>query len=126
MFKSVVVFISLFFSVALFGQFRQTATWSYDASNKEVKVGDEIEIIFRVAVIENWYIYSSDIDPEIGPTPTTVEFEENSSFELIGDLIPIEPKKKYEDIWGADITYFTGKGEFRQRLKVLSKDCLDF
>jgi thiol:disulfide interchange protein len=122
MFKSVVVFISLFFSVALFGQFRQTATWSYDASNKEVKVGDEIEIIFRVAVIENWYIYSSDIDPEIGPTPTTVEFEENSSFELIGDLIPIEPKKKYEDIWGADITYFTGKGEFRQRLKVLSKD----
>jgi thiol:disulfide interchange protein len=122
MFKSVVVFISLFFSVALFGQFRQTATWSYDASNKEVKVGDEIEIIFRVAVIENWYIYSSDIDPEIGPTPTTVEFEENSSFERIGYLIPIEPKKKFDDIWGAEITYFTGKGEFRQKVKVLSKD----
>lgn len=122
MFKSVVVFISLFFSVALFGQFRQTATWSYDASSKEVKVGDEIEIIFRVTVIENWYIYSSDIDPEIGPTPTTVEFEENSSFELVGDLFPIEPKKKYDDIWGADITYFTGRGEFRQKVKVLSKD----
>lgn len=122
MFRSIVVFISLFFSVALLGQFRQTQTWSYDASQKEVKVGDEIEIIFRVALIENWYIYSSDIDPEIGPTPTTVEFEENGSFELIGDLIPIEPKKKYDDIWGADITYFSEKGEFRQKVKVLSKD----
>uniref|UniRef100_UPI004048A7F3 cytochrome c biogenesis protein CcdA n=6 Tax=Roseivirga sp. TaxID=1964215 RepID=UPI004048A7F3 len=122
MFRSIVVFISLFFSVALLGQFRQTQTWSYDASQKEVKVGDEIEIIFRVALIENWYIYSSDIDPEIGPTPTSVEFEENGSFELIGDLIPIEPKKKYDDIWGADVTYFLEKGEFRQRLKVLSKE----
>ncbi|MGK0487870.1 MAG: thiol:disulfide interchange protein DsbD, partial [Candidatus Endobugula sp.] len=124
MFKNVVVLISLFFSVALFGQFgqvRQTGTWSYDASKKEVKVGDEIDIIFRVDLIDNWYIYSSDLDPEIGPTPTTVAFNENESFELIGDLIPTDPKKKYEDVWGAEVTYFLVKGEFKQKIKVLNK-----
>jgi thiol:disulfide interchange protein len=124
MFKNVVVLISLFFSVALFGQFgqvRQTGTWSYDASKKEVKVGEEIDIIFRVDLIDNWYIYSSDLDPEIGPTPTTVAFNENESFELIGDFIPTDPKKKYEDVWGAEVTYFLVKGEFKQKIKVLNK-----
>lgn len=122
MFKSALVFVSLLFSLTLFGQFRQTATWSYDASKKEVKVGDEIEIIFTVTVIENWYIYSSDLDPEIGPMPTTVEFEQNQSFEVIGELIPTGPKKKYEEVWGAEVTYFNGKGEFKQKIKVLNKD----
>jgi thiol:disulfide interchange protein DsbD len=122
MFKSVVVFISLFFSIALFGQFRQMGVWSYDATKKEVKVGEEVELIFRVNVEEGWYIYSSELDPEIGPTPTSIQFEENESFEIIGDLISTNPKKKYEDVWGAEVTYLIGKGEFKQKIKVLSKN----
>ena len=116
------VLVALLVSVASFAQLKNTTTWSFDATQKEVKTGDEIELIFKVTVIDDWYIYSSDIGEDIGPIPTNVTFEENGTFEVIGELVPIEPKKKYDNIWGADITYFAPHGEFRQKIKVLSKD----
>ncbi|OEK07510.1 disulfide bond formation protein DsbD [Roseivirga misakiensis] len=96
--------------------------WFYSASQETVKAGDEIDLILDVEIVDDWYLYSSDIEEGVGPIPTTIEFEENGTFEVIGDLIPINPKKKYEEAWQAEITYFTGKGQFRQRIKVLSDD----
>jgi thiol:disulfide interchange protein DsbD len=32
---------------------------------------------------------------------------------------PVKPKKKYSDIFEGEYTYFTGKGEFRQTVKIL-------
>lgn len=104
------------------GQFRKTTQWTFEATKSEVEVGDEIDLIFKVSVIDDWYIYSSDIGEDVGPLPTEIEFENNGSFEAIGSLIPINPKKKFDDIWKADVTYFTKKGEFRQRIKILKKD----
>ncbi len=104
------------------GQLIKTTSWTFDVSKTEVKTGDEVELIFKVRVIDDWYIYSSDIGEDVGPLPTEVTFEENNSFEVVGDLIPINAKEKYDDIWGADVTYFVGTGEFRQKIKVLSKD----
>ena len=121
--KSALLLLLLLTAVAsAFAQVRTTTTWSFDASQKEVKVGDEIELIFKVEVIDNWYIYSSDLDEDVGPLPTEVSFEEHSSFEAIGPLVPVEPKKKYDDIWEAEVTYFDKRGEFRQKIKVLSPD----
>jgi len=107
-------------SLSAFAQFKQTTTWTFDASKKEVKVGDEVELIFKVKVIDDWYIYSSDLDEDIGPMPTEVNFEDISSFQLIGGLVPVDPKEKYDDIWEADVTYFEKEGEFRQKIKITS------
>ena len=89
-------------SVSLFAQVRKTTSWTFDASKVEVNTGDEIDLIFKVTVINDWYIYSSDLDPDVGPIPTEVRFEENGSFEVIGALIPTKPKKKHDEVWGAD------------------------
>ena len=113
--------LAMLMSCLAFAQFKQTAVWQFDASKKEVRTGDEIELIFRVEVIDDWYIYSSDIGEDVGPIPTGAVFEENGSFEVIGDLVPVNPKEKYDNIWEANITYFAPKGEFRQKIKVLSK-----
>lgn len=120
--KHLLLLTAFLLSTAAFAQFKVTTSWAFDASSKEVKVGDEIDLIFKVKVINDWYIYSSDLAEDVGPVPTTVTFEANSSFEVIGDLIPVKPKKKYDDIWEADVTYFVKSGEFRQRVKILSKD----
>ena len=112
----------LLFSGQVYAQFKTTTSWSYDASKTEVKTGDEIELIFKVKIIDDWYLYSSDIDPDVGPMVTEAEFEPNDGFELIGGLIPVNAKEKYDDIWGANVTYFEGKGEFRQKIRILKKD----
>lgn len=120
--KSLIFLLLIFVSFEGFAQFKKTTKWTFDASKKEVNVGDEIELIFKATIIDDWYLYSSDIGEDVGPMPTEIIFEGNDSFEVIGNLIPIDAKKKYDDIWEADVTYFTGNGEFRQRIKVLKKD----
>lgn len=120
--KSLIFLLLIFVSFEGFAQFRKTTKWTFDATKKEVNVGDEIELIFKATIIDDWYLYSSDIGEDVGPMPTEITFEGNDSFEVIGDLIPIKAKKKFDDIWDADVTYFVGKGEFRQRIKVLKED----
>ncbi len=121
--KKSLVFLLLFFvSVQAMAQFKKTTKWTIDASKKEVKVGDEIDLIFKVSIIKDWYLYSSDIADDVGPIPTSIEFEDNGSFEVIGALVPVDAKKKFDKIWNADVTYFTKTGEFRQRVKVLKSN----
>ncbi len=113
----------LFFWLLAFSataQILKPATWSYDVSKKEAAVGEEVELIFNVKIDKDWYLYSSDFDPELGPMVTTFEFVKHPSYQLIGDIVPVKPKKKFDDLWGGEYTYFVGTAQFRQKIKVLS------
>jgi len=101
-------------------QILEPAKWSYDVSANEVKVGDEVDLIFNVAIDRKWYLYSSDFDPECGPIVTTFEFVNDASYEVIGKIRPIGAKKKIDDIFECEYTYFRTKAAFRQTIKVLS------
>lgn len=103
------------------GQILEPAKWSYDVSNASPQVGDEIDLIFHIKIDQDWYLYSSDFDPELGPLVTEFTFESNDTYELVGGIEPIEPKEKYDEIWEGNYTYFKEKGEFRQTIKVLNK-----
>ena len=97
------------------------AKWQYELSTNEYKVGDEIDLIFKSTIEMGWHLYSSDFDPELGPTVTTFAFTPNNSYELVGEIRAINPKKAYDEIFEGDYTYFEDTGEFRQTIKVLSQ-----
>lgn len=120
--KSLITAIFLLFVTSAFAQFKVTTDWSFSASETEVQTGDVVELIFKVNIIDDWYLYSSDVDPDLGPMPTEVEFEESESFEPIGGLIPFKAKEKYDNIWEGDVTYFEARGEFRQKIRILKSD----
>ncbi|MBS0000339.1 MAG: thioredoxin family protein, partial [Cyclobacteriaceae bacterium] len=71
---------------------------------------------------ENWYLYSSDFDPDLGPMVTEFIFEPDDSYELAGDIKPVNPKKSYDEIFEGEYTYFSGKAEFRQTVRALAPD----
>lgn len=102
----------------------EPAKWSHEVSSEDVKIGDEIELIFKAEIHPDWYLYSSDFECEIGPMVTTFSFEESDSYELVGKIRPIDSKKKYDEIFECDYTYFKGNGEFRQTIKVLKSGML--
>jgi thiol:disulfide interchange protein DsbD len=104
------------------GQILEPAKWSLVTSVKEVQIGQELDLIFNAVIDPSWYLYSSDFDPDLGPIVAEFNFEPNESYELVGDLRAINPKKKYDDIWEGEYTYFKGKGQFRQTVKVLSEN----
>lgn len=103
-------------------QILKPASWSTKASEKAVSIGEEIDLIFLVDIQNDWYLYSTDFDPDLGPMVTEFTFLPNESYELVGNIKPIGSKEKYDEIWNGNYTYFTEKAEFRQTIKVLEKD----
>ena len=103
----------------------QPAKWSYEVSTKEVNTGDEFDLIFRVVIDRNWYLYSSDFDLECGSLVTTFKFDADDSFALIGEIKPIGAKKKFDDIFECEYPYFRKTATFRQTIKILSTTTKD-
>ncbi|WP_461491274.1 protein-disulfide reductase DsbD family protein [Pontibacter sp. HJ8] len=100
-------------------QVLKPASWSYDVSKKQVAVGEEVELIFNVKIDKDWYLYSTDFDPDLGPMVTEFKFAKHPSYQLVGKIKPVNPKKKYDDLWEGEYTYFVGTAQFRQKIKVL-------
>lgn len=112
----------LLFAFSAVAQVLKPATWSYDVSKKQVETGDEVELIFNVRIDKDWYLYSSDFDPDLGPMVTEFKFAKHPSYELVGKIMPVKPKKKYDDLWGGEYTYFVGTAQFRQKIRVLKPE----
>jgi thiol:disulfide interchange protein DsbD len=123
--KSILSFwlLVILLSLSAYAQVLRPAQWSYSVSKPELNVGEEVDLLMTVTVDQDWYIYSSDLDPDLGPTPTTFSFKPHDSYKLVGKVSPVtKPKTKYEAIWEGDIRYFTGKAQFKQRVKILKPD----
>ena len=117
-----VLIIFLGFALSCYGQILQPAKWSYDVSHENPQVGDEIDLIFYASIDQDWYLYSTDFDPELGPLVTEFTFEPHDSYELVGGIRPIGSKRSYDEIWEGEYTYFKEKGEFRQTIKILKEE----
>ncbi|MBD8488761.1 thioredoxin family protein [Echinicola sp. CAU 1574] len=105
-------------SFSTFAQLIEPPKWQMSLSKEAPFVGDEIELIFKAEIPENWYVYSNDFDPDLGPMITELSLEGSSGFEKVGGLTPIKPKRKMDEIWEGEVSYFTGKAEFRQKVKI--------
>lgn len=117
--KLLTIVLIAVFTQLTWAQILQPATWSYDVSATEVAVGDEVDLIFNAEIDGDWYLYSSDFDPDCGPMVTTFTFNENPSYKLVGDVKPIGAKKKFDEIFECDYTYFRNTAQFKQTIKVL-------
>jgi len=106
------------------GQILHPANWEHKFSEVEVAVGDQVDLIFEITIDPKWYLYSSDFDPELGPKVTEFIFLPNDSYQLIGSIRPIDAKESYDEIFEGNYTYFKGKGEFRQTIKIIKGDPL--
>ncbi|MFT5953197.1 MAG: thiol:disulfide interchange protein [Cyclobacteriaceae bacterium] len=111
------------FAFSVHGQILEPVKWSKTMTDKEtVKVGDELVISFKAVIDEKWYLYSSDFDPELGPMVTTFSFVSSSSYELVGEIVPVDRLAGYDSLFEGEYTYFKKQGLFQQTVKVLQPD----
>ncbi len=116
------LFLFMLLPITGFSQILEKSHWKYHLEPENPKKGDEVELVFDVKIDEDWYLYSSDFDPDLGPMLTEFEYEKNNTFELIGEVVPVNPKEKYDDLWEGNYTYFTKKAQFRQKIRILSEN----
>lgn len=120
--KRIILIAFCLISALSYAQKGEIIKWSFALSSKEIHIGDTVEIIATAEIIPDWYLYSNDFDPTLGPTVTTFDFTADKGYSLLGKTKPIKPKKKFDPIWDGDVTYFTGHAEFRQKIVVLSAE----
>ncbi len=117
--KQIIIGITIWL-IAFLAQAQSPAKWSFTLSSKEIHIGDTIEIIANASIIPDWYLYSNDFDPNLGPTITEFKFIADKGYQLLGKPKAIKPKKKYDPIWEGDVTYFVDHAEFRQKIVILN------
>lgn len=106
---------------AAISQVIKPISWTYGLSKENPQPGDTLSLIFKATIDKNWYLYSSDFDPDLGPLVAELTLNEDPSFQVVDSLRPIGAKRKYDDLWEGEYTYFREHAEFRQTIKVISQ-----
>jgi thiol:disulfide interchange protein len=122
LFFSFLVLCSFLAVATAYSQIQKPATWTYTFSKSEVKKGETVDLVYTAILENDWYLYSSDFDPDLGPMLTEFKLEPNKTYALVGKLKPQNPKQKFEEVWGGNIRYFDNKAVFKQTVKILSEN----
>lgn len=84
---------------------------------------NEADIVFTATVSRGFRLYAADIDPNVGPTPTSLLIDNITGGELIGSLTAdSKPSSKYDPNFEANISYHAGRVSFRQRVRVVKPE----
>ena len=100
---------------SLTAQVENPAKWTF--SQKSLG-NNEYELVLKAELDPGWTVYSM-YTPEGGPMATTVTLNQaGKGIELVGKAQENEPHKKYDEIFGVDVWYFSGEFIIRQKVKV--------
>lgn len=117
-----VVFSILTLSTAFAGGFpKPKFVASFSKTN--ATAGDVIEIIIKFDVPKGFHVFSekSDCPEDDGPMRASIDFKPNNSYQLIGKFRGVgDHMVKEDEVWHCSSGEFIDKGEFRQKIKVLS------
>ena len=115
----------LLLPLATFAQIRKDPTvWSASLPKQSIKIGDVVSVRIQATIAGDWHIYANDLDPTIGPLPTSFKFNDLDGLQRIGAPVPTGVEEKFEEVWNAKIRQFSGKAVFIQKVKVLKPNAV--
>jgi thiol:disulfide interchange protein DsbD len=101
-------------------QIRKDPTnWSAKVDKQPAQVGDVISVRIQVSIADGWHMYSNDLDPNVGPVPTSFKFPASDAYTLVGKTIPQGVEEVFEEVWGAKVRQFKNSAVFIQKIKLL-------
>jgi DsbC/DsbD-like thiol-disulfide interchange protein len=80
----------------------------------------EGEVIITAAIDKGWHIYSQDSTSD-GPVPTSLVFDAGKNYTLIDTPREIGAHMIFDKAFDANISSFSDKAEFRQKIKLNAK-----
>lgn len=105
----------LFFTLGLLAQ--APVKWSFSVKD----LGNcQVDLIFTGTIDEGWFTYSQYLESEDGPVPTSITFQEDGQFKLLGkavesgDIITVHDK-----VFDMNLTKFKREAIITQRVEVL-------
>lgn len=71
-------------------------TWTTSADRTDVRRGEVVALRIRLALQENWYVYSMTT-PEGGGQPTRISLAPSDAFEPAGSALQPKPESKFDE-----------------------------
>lgn len=100
------------------GRAQDNVRWTYSSNRINDK---EVEVKITAELESPWHIYSQT-SPEDAGLPTKFSFSKNPLLSLEGKVAEKgKLQSKYEDVFDATVTYYEGRVEFVQRIKMKAK-----
>lgn len=99
----------------LFSQILEPVDWSTEVK----KISDtEYDLIINADIDPGWHLYAQKV-PENGPIPTTITFEKNDKYEMVGTTKESEGITSNDPVFQMVIKYFEDKAKFVQPIRIL-------
>ena len=94
------LFFLIFYSPYLFSQILKPISWEFSVDTSSFKLDSTTKLNFKAYIDKGWYLYSTDMDSS-RPMVTRFNFSDNQGIKLMGDILPVDRKEKYDSTWQA-------------------------
>ncbi len=115
--KILALCIPLFAFLTGMAQVQNPVKWI--ATYKSVSAA-EGEILITATIDKTWHTYSQNA-PADGPVPTSFSFPASKHYQLVGKAEEFGAHEEFDAAFGTKIVVFTGKAEFKQKVKLSAK-----
>lgn len=115
--KKLLLFCALAFTTFVSAQQMDPVHWSVRYAKISATEG---EVIITAVIDKNWHTYSQKASAD-GPIPTSFTITPPKGVQLDGAVKESDPHVEYVPAFGAKISVFSDKAEFRQKLKTNAK-----
>ena len=115
-YKSFFLIFSLYFTIpSLFSQILKPISWEFKLDSSSFEIDSTINLNFKAYIDKGWYLYSTDMDSS-RPMVTKFYFNNDHNINLLGEIIPVDRKEKYDSTWQAEVTYYNDSALFIQKI----------
>ena len=115
-YKSFFLIFSLYFTIpSLFSQILKPISWEFKLDSSSFEIDSTINLNFKAYIDKGWYLYSTDMDSS-RPMVTKFYFNKDHNISLLGEIIPVDRKKKYDSTWQTEVTYYNDSALFIQKI----------
>ena len=115
-YKSFFLIFSLYFTIpSLFSQILKPISWEFKSDSSSFEIDSTINLNFKAYIDKGWYLYSTDMDSS-RPMVTKFYFNKDHNINLLGEIIPVDRKEKYDSTWQAEVTYYNDSALFIQKI----------
>ena len=114
--RTILFFLLVISSVKLNAQIYDPVKWQFQYEHLGA---DDYVLIFSAAIEEGWAVYSQYLESDEGPSPTSVTFDEDGTFELIGKCEESGDRKEgFDPIFEMNVVKYYNTLQLRQKITI--------
>ncbi|WP_418603524.1 protein-disulfide reductase DsbD domain-containing protein [Hwangdonia sp.] len=119
--KKIILILLLSLSFSGFSQIHDPVKWTTSVQ----KISDtEYDLIATATIQDQWHLYSQTV-PDGGPIPTTFTFKSSKDYLKKGNTKEANGHTVNDKVFEMEIKYFDKKAEFKQRIKLKTKETFE-